>query len=529
MKYIQRICFLLLLPVVSDGCGGDSPDNPDPAPPPKTENTITFPDDTPPVPILSGEGGELAIAFTASADWTAEATDRPDAVADDTRAAAEWLSVSPASGGAGAATVRVTATANESAGERRGAVVIRCGKESAEIAISQQPDAAATTEAEIRARLVQLYRNTDGDHWTRNENWCSDKPISEWYGVEYENGELSLDFSGDLIDDKGSGIFSGNNLCGEIDLAGCTALIGLNCVFNKLTGLNVSHCTGIVTLHCVNNRLTNLNVIGCSSLYWLGCAFNELTSLDVMGCDRLYYLGCYDNCLTRLEIANHAELWQMVCDYNRLTKLTISNCPALEAVGCSNNVLTELNISACPKLNFLTCGNNYLEKLQITDFRSLELLDCIDNRLTELDISGCDLLRILNFTNNRMRSFKISGYEKLEDISCHHNDLRTLTINNCPALTRLVCGNNNLNNLNITKEDCPELKYLYCADNRLKQVIPNWFRQLSFFEHDVRYTYTYSQWPDSHWTYIPEDHETGWWYEGEPLQGYHGWPEQNPF
>lgn len=35
-----------------------------------------------------------------------------------------------------------------------------------------------------REALVALYRATNGDNWNNNENWLSDKPLSEWYGVE---------------------------------------------------------------------------------------------------------------------------------------------------------------------------------------------------------------------------------------------------------------------------------------------------------------------------------------------------------
>ena len=34
-----------------------------------------------------------------------------------------------------------------------------------------------------RAALVALYNATDGDNWTGNTNWLSDKPIGEWYGI----------------------------------------------------------------------------------------------------------------------------------------------------------------------------------------------------------------------------------------------------------------------------------------------------------------------------------------------------------
>jgi len=31
---------------------------------------------------------------------------------------------------------------------------------------------------------VSIYESSGGDSWTRNDNWCSDKPLSDWYGVE---------------------------------------------------------------------------------------------------------------------------------------------------------------------------------------------------------------------------------------------------------------------------------------------------------------------------------------------------------
>ena len=34
-----------------------------------------------------------------------------------------------------------------------------------------------------REALIALYNATDGPNWVNNTNWCSDKPLSEWYGV----------------------------------------------------------------------------------------------------------------------------------------------------------------------------------------------------------------------------------------------------------------------------------------------------------------------------------------------------------
>ena len=34
-----------------------------------------------------------------------------------------------------------------------------------------------------RAALIEFYHSTNGDNWVNNTNWCSDKPVGEWYGV----------------------------------------------------------------------------------------------------------------------------------------------------------------------------------------------------------------------------------------------------------------------------------------------------------------------------------------------------------
>lgn len=48
------------------------------------------------------------------------------------------------------------------------------------ISISVEPSMFRKNQMEA---LKALYMATDGDNWTRNDNWLSDKPITEWYGI----------------------------------------------------------------------------------------------------------------------------------------------------------------------------------------------------------------------------------------------------------------------------------------------------------------------------------------------------------
>ena len=47
--------------------------------------------------------------------------------------------------------------------------------------------AEITIENPDRAALVALYEATDGPSWATNENWLTDVPLGEWYGVEVSN------------------------------------------------------------------------------------------------------------------------------------------------------------------------------------------------------------------------------------------------------------------------------------------------------------------------------------------------------
>ena len=46
------------------------------------------------------------------------------------------------------------------------------------------PPATGPTSAETdREALVALYNATDGENWSRSDNWLSDAPLGEWEGV----------------------------------------------------------------------------------------------------------------------------------------------------------------------------------------------------------------------------------------------------------------------------------------------------------------------------------------------------------
>ena len=429
-------------------------------------------------------------------------------------------------------------------------------------------------ESDLREMLIKFYHDTGGDNWTHNDNWCSDKPIDEWYGIDYNGKKLQI-------------ILYYNNLTGAGDLSGCTALENLYCYYNQLTSLNVSGCTALYALlcydnrltaidvsdctalgylHCYNNQLTSLNVSSCTALTVLDCGgnqlaslnvsgftalkglrceHNQLTSLDVSGCTALTWLDCEHNQLTSLDVSGYTAMTWLDCDDNQLTSLNVSDCTALtelyyydnqltslDVSGCTaltelyyyDNQLTSLDVSGCTALKSLYYPNHQLTSLDVSGCTALEELVCYDNQLTSLNVSGCTALEDLDCYDNQLTSLDVSGCTALVELWCYGNQLTSLNVSGCTALEKLVCEDNQLTSLNVS--GCTALEYLDCEDNPITQQVTAEFERIESFYCDIRYIYLR---PSSLlWFYNYSDHH-GWYYPDEPKSGYTygGWDGTN--
>ena len=108
-------------------------------------------------------------------------------------------------------------------------------------------------DSRLKARqaLMDLYNATDGAHWKRNDNWGSDKPLSEWYGVR-------MNYKGTNVD----GLFlNGNGLKGELpaSIGDLKLLVNLSLQENELTGElpeTIGSMTSLRVLCLYKNQLT---------------------------------------------------------------------------------------------------------------------------------------------------------------------------------------------------------------------------------------------------------------------------------
>lgn len=79
-----------------------------------------------------------------------------------------------------------------------------------------------------REALIALYKATNGDNWTNNTNWCTDKPLSEWYGIGVDRVTGRVNMLN----------LPQNNLTGYLpeEIGGLTEVISFDIRYNRLSG-----------------------------------------------------------------------------------------------------------------------------------------------------------------------------------------------------------------------------------------------------------------------------------------------------
>ncbi len=146
------------------------------------------------------------------------------------------------------------------------------------------PGGAAFAQANSdRDALVALYNATGGDNWTNNDDWLTEAPLNEWYGVTTDNsGRVTgLDLDGELVTLYGLG----NNLTGAIPVAlgDLTSLKELSLSGNSLTRTipgSLGNLSNLEILTISRNNLTGTipsSLGNLNNLTWLSLSDNSLT------------------------------------------------------------------------------------------------------------------------------------------------------------------------------------------------------------------------------------------------------------
>ena len=197
--------------------------------------------------------------------------------------------------------------------------------------------ASGTSEITVanpdRAALVTLYNATDGPNWVNNENWLSDAPLGDWYGVDTDAAGrvVRLDLSGSFDNETQLPVVHG--LAGPIppELANLGSLRILDLGHNLLSGHippELGSLANLTELWLTRNGLSGSippELGNATSLTILDLAVNDLSGPippELGDLASLWRLDLTDNDLTGPlppQLGNLLSLRQLWLRHNNLS------------------------------------------------------------------------------------------------------------------------------------------------------------------------------------------------------------------
>lgn len=136
---------------------------------------------------------------------------------------------------------------------------------------------------------------------------------------------------------------------------------------NKDGVLTRKEVASVTKIAAVNLNIKSLQGIEYfTSLISLDCSYNDITALDLSHNTALKHMSCLSNRLTSLDLSHNTELTDLHCCYNRLKNLDLSQNPKLNVVICSDNRIESLDLSQNKVLVKLDCGSNLLTTLDVS-------------------------------------------------------------------------------------------------------------------------------------------------------------------
>lgn len=353
--------------------------------------------------------------------------------------------------------------------------------------------------ASDREVLIAFYKATGGDNWTDNTNWCSDKPLSEWYGVTTETiqprtkaGEAVERVTGlKMCGEYSNGMNQGNNLVGTLP-----AVIGNLTELEELDLYNNPGLSGNIPAEI--GKLTKLKTLNLMLNSWTGTLPEELGNLK-----ELVYLSVYgDNFdeqplpdwlwgLTKLEHLN------MKCNFTGSLSDKVANLAELGVLILGNNKLSGAIPAALgnlPELTYLYLGYNQFDgsiPAELGNLTKLNTLYLDHNKLSgpiPPELGNLTNLEALYLSVNQLSGSipaGLSNLTKLNSLYLDNNQLEDSIppeLGNLVNLERLVLQNNKLSG-QIPPElgNLVNLTYLVLFGNQFTgsvppevQALPNW-------------------------------------------------------
>lgn len=357
-----------------------------------------------------------------------------------------------------------------------------------------------------RSILESFYKALDGDKWEHKENWLSDKPLNEWYGIttDEEGKVVKIQLSDTMmgkvpvnlkylkklqslhLDCMAGGIrLEANNypslkelgLNGYINLLtveNCPELEKLSLTSRYLNAFHIDVCPKLSTLELVGYYISDttkmkLDLSPFPKLSELKIYYLALDQLHINNCFNLKKINIYNCQLEELDLSSCAANLEYlkVSGNDSLHTLDLNNCVKLDSIDVSRNSVTQLNISNCKKLRYLDCSDNKLSELELNN-PLLYALYCYNNEISKLDVGNFKELKYLYCDGNNLSELDISKCEKLEQLTCGFNNLSELNVRQNSKLYFIECGGNNLQSIDLSKNQ--ELEDFRCENSPIKEL-----------------------------------------------------------
>lgn len=249
-----------------------------------------------------------------------------------------------------------------------------------------------------RKILEQFYVSTGGDNWINNENWCTDAPLSDWYGVSMDGlfvNELNL-ISNNL---SGNGVLRGlkvlhdvrieNNNMESITIEDCPNFQiqhhwlteADQLTLKKYKVANTGHSAAYVGFNDIFDAVENGYTCYYTHENWLGNSHIARTIIDEIYIDHHFHRNqtFFKNLTAKLiDIRNVEDFGRIFFDDVTCENIYLTNCKFNDQgvyVGydsqISNLVLDNCYIpsgSAFGDCNLITISNSFIGGLYISNF-----------------------------------------------------------------------------------------------------------------------------------------------------------------
>ena len=287
-------------------------------------------------------------------------------------------------------------------------------------------DTATVTVARDREVLEAFFNAAAGAHWHHRDNWLTEEPLAEWYGVEVDDGGRVATL--DLTD---------NNLAGTItpelgDLAHLKSLLlgdnfdltgPIPAELGKLSNLESLLLGGTAVTDSIPRELGNLSNL--RSLWLAGTLLTGAIPAELGKLSNLDSLMLGFNGLTGAipaELGDLSNLKVLWLDRNQLT----GTIPP-ELGDLSN--LAALSIEANKFEGFPVSGTGLTGAIpaELGNLRNLEMLRLSENGLTGAippELGGLANLKMLSLAQNELAGGVppgLGGLSNLEELNLAHN------------------------------------------------------------------------------------------------------------